>query len=128
MSDLFGDGARSLLYYEVPDLAVVPAFSAAGALASQLSMEFNEGVLNGLKPLEAQGLTVFDLPVYSDVDHIVADPATYGLTNVTTAPAFPGTTTPPARNAPLRTNISSGIRSIRLPPATLSLPRSPSTF
>jgi len=83
VSDLFGDGARSLLYYEVPDLAVVPAFSAAGALASQLSMEFNEGVLNGLKPLEAEGLTVFDLPVYSDIEDIVADPAKYGLSNVT---------------------------------------------
>ena len=47
---LYGDGARDLLYYEVPDLSIVPAFEAAGPLGGELAMAFNQGVLAGIKP------------------------------------------------------------------------------
>ncbi len=82
---LYGDGARDLLYYEVPDLSIVPAFEAAGPLGGELAMAFNQGVLAGIKPLESAGLTVFDVPIFSAIDDLVNDPGRYGLTNVTSA-------------------------------------------
>jgi phospholipase/lecithinase/hemolysin len=86
----FSDHARNLLYYEVPDLGVVPAFKPAGALASMLAKEFNADVLAGLAPLEGKGgLKVFDVPVYKAIDDIVLDPGKFGLTNVT-SPCFSG--------------------------------------
>lgn len=86
---LYADGARDLLYYEVPDLSVVPDFKAAGPLGGELAEQFNTAVLAGIKPLEATGLTVFDVPIFSTIDQIVADPAAFGLTNVS-SPCFSG--------------------------------------
>ncbi|HXE23710.1 MAG TPA: SGNH/GDSL hydrolase family protein [Roseiarcus sp.] len=82
---LYGDGARALLYYEVPDLSLVPAFMAGGALGGELAMQFNEDVLAGIKPLETgpDPLTVFDAPVFSATQTIVGFPARFGFTNVT---------------------------------------------
>ena len=91
ISDLYADGMRTLLYYEVPDLSVVPDYKDLGsqfaADAGTLAMDFNADVLNGVKALS--GLTVFDVPVFSAIDKIVADPSAFGLTNVTT-PCFSG--------------------------------------
>jgi phospholipase/lecithinase/hemolysin len=89
VDQLFADGARELLYYEAPDLSVVPAFKVFGTLAGTLAKTFNDGVLAGLQPLEKQGLTVFDIPVYSKIDQIVTDPGKFGFTNVTD-PCFSG--------------------------------------
>jgi phospholipase/lecithinase/hemolysin len=86
---LYSDGARDLLYYEAPDLSVVPGFEAAGSLGGELATQFNDDVLAGIKPLEAKGLTVFDVPIFSAIDKIVADPSRFGLTNVT-SPCFSG--------------------------------------
>ena len=82
---LYGRGARDLLYYEVPDLSLVPAFMAGGSLGGELAMQFNEGVLAGIKPLETgpDPLTVFDSPVFSAIQTIVAYPARFGFANVT---------------------------------------------
>jgi phospholipase/lecithinase/hemolysin len=80
---LYADGARSLLYYEVPDLSLVPAFEAGGALGGELAAQFNADVLAGIKPLEAEGLTVYDIPIFRAIEDIVKDPAAFGLTNVT---------------------------------------------
>ena len=93
---LYADGARNLLYYEVPDLSVVPAFESGGALGGELAMQFNDDVLAGIKPLEAEGLVVFDVPIFSTIDKIVADPSRFGLTNVTT-PCFSGNIETPGR-------------------------------
>jgi len=86
---LFKDGAQDLLYYEVPDLSVVPAFANYGSEAGTLAKDFNEDVLADFAPLESQGLTVFDVPIFNALDQIVADPTRYGFTNVTT-PCFSG--------------------------------------
>ena len=89
VDDLFADGARNLLYFETPDLSVVPAFEKYGSQAGTLAQEFNTDVLSGIAPLEAQGLTVFDAPIFNDIQAIVADPGRYGLANVT-SPCFSG--------------------------------------
>ena len=87
ISDLYADGMRNLLYYEVPDLAVVPEFKALGSEfatdAGTLAKDFNAGVLDDVKALGLSGLRVFDVPVFSAMDKIVADPSMFGLTNVT---------------------------------------------
>jgi phospholipase/lecithinase/hemolysin len=119
---LYADGARDLLYYEVPDLSVVPAFESGGALGGQLAMQFNDDVLAGIKPLEAEGLTVFDVPIFSTIDKIVADPSLFGLTNVT-SPCFSGDSRREEALAAIRTNTCSGTESIRPPPT-----RSPPTW
>ena len=89
VSDLYDDGARSLLYYEVPDLSLVPDFKQYGANAGALAQAFNTDVLAGLEPLEAKGLAVFDVPIFSDLQSIAAHPGAYGLANVTD-PCFSG--------------------------------------
>jgi phospholipase/lecithinase/hemolysin len=93
IGDLYADGMRSLLYYEVPDLSVVPDYKDLGAQfatdAGTLAEDFNTDVLNGVKALDLLGLNVFDVPIFSAIDKIVADPNAFGLTNVTT-PCFSG--------------------------------------
>jgi outer membrane lipase/esterase len=89
IDSLYSDGARDLLYYEVPDLSVVPDFKGGGPLGGELATQFNDDVLAGIKPLEAKGLTVFDVPIFSTIDKIVANPSLFGLTNVT-SPCFSG--------------------------------------
>jgi len=93
IADLYNGGMRSLLYYEVPDLSVVPDYEALGPTLSgdarTLALDFNADVLSDVKALNLSGLTVFDVPIFSMIDKIVADPAPFGLTNVTT-PCFSG--------------------------------------
>ena len=79
---LYADGARDLLYYEVPDLSLVPAFEAGGPLGGELAMQFNEDVLAGIKQ-DDPGLTVFDVPIFSAIQTIVSYPGRFGFTNVT---------------------------------------------
>lgn len=89
VGDLYAHGARALLYYEIPDLSVVPAFEKYGSLAGTLAKTFNDDFIAALAPLEADGLKVFDVPVFATIDQIVADPAKYGFTNVS-SPCFSG--------------------------------------
>ena len=91
---LYADGMRSLLYYEVPDLSLVPAFEAAGPLGGELAMEFNQDVLDAIEPLKAEGLTVFDVPIFNAIDVLVTYPGRFGLTDVTD-PCFSGDTETP---------------------------------
>jgi phospholipase/lecithinase/hemolysin len=83
INTLYDDGGRDFLYYEVPDLSLVPAFKAGGALGGELAMQFNEAVLAGIKQLDDPGLTLFDVPVFSALQTIVSDPAHFGFANVT---------------------------------------------
>jgi phospholipase/lecithinase/hemolysin len=87
VKDLYADGMRSLLYYEVPDLAVVPDYKVLGAQfaadGGMLAKDFNTDVLSDIKALDLAGLTVFDVPTFSTIDKIVANPSAFGLTNVT---------------------------------------------
>jgi phospholipase/lecithinase/hemolysin len=93
IAGLYNDGMRNLLYYEVPDLSVVPDYKALGstlsAEAGVLAQDFNTDVLSDVKALNLPGLNVFDLPIFSTLDEIVANPSAFGLTNVTT-PCFSG--------------------------------------
>ena len=93
ITDLYSDGMRNLLYYEIPDLSVVPDYKALGptlsAEAGTLALDFNSDVLSELKALNLPGFTVFDVPIFSALDRIVANPSAFGLTNVTT-PCFSG--------------------------------------
>ena len=102
---LFGIGARSLLYYEVPNLGLTPRFdgTALQSLASDLAASFNAAVLKGLAPLEGDGLKVFTLDTYDLLDEIKADPSKFGFDNVSD-PCWTGTFTDPnqARFAPRR--------------------------
>ncbi len=94
---LFGLGARSLLFYEVPNLGLTPRFegTALQSLASDLAESFNVEVLKGLAPLEGAGLKVFSLDTYDLLGEIKADPAGFGFNNVS-SPCWTGTFTDPS--------------------------------
>src|ERR1700722_7974599 len=94
---LFGLGARSLLFYEVPNLGLTPRFdgTALQSLASGLAESFNVAVLKGLAPVESSGLKVFTLDTYDLLGEIKADPAGFGFNNVS-SPCWTGTFTDPS--------------------------------
>jgi phospholipase/lecithinase/hemolysin len=97
---LFGLGARSLLFYEVPNLGLTPRFdgTALQSLASDLARSFNLAVLKGLAPLESSGLKVFTLDTYDLLGEIKADPSGFGFTNVSD-PCWTGGFTDPNSGA-----------------------------
>jgi phospholipase/lecithinase/hemolysin len=77
-----------LVLFDVPDLGVTPQITALGlpaasAAATALSAYFDEQVLLDLAPVEAAGLTVFDLNTYTLIDDAVKDPSEFGFSNVT---------------------------------------------
>jgi phospholipase/lecithinase/hemolysin len=92
-SDLAAAGAKDLALFDVPDLGVTPGITALGpaasAAASFLSAYFDQQVLLDLAPVEAAGLTVFDLNTYALIDEAVKDPSEFGFSNVT-APCWTG--------------------------------------
>jgi phospholipase/lecithinase/hemolysin len=94
---LFGLGARSLLFYEVPNLGLTPRFdgTALQSLASDLAASFNVAVLKGLAPIERSGLKVFTLDTYDLLGEIKADPSGFGFNNVS-SPCWTGTFTDPS--------------------------------
>src|ERR1700722_3122529 len=105
---LFGLGARSLLFYEVPNLGLTPRFdgTALQSLASGLAESFNVTVLKGLAPVESSGLKVFTLDTYDLLGEIKADPSEFGFTNVS-GPCWTGNFTDP-KSGVLCTKIPSG--------------------
>jgi phospholipase/lecithinase/hemolysin len=94
---LFGLGARSLLFYETPNLGLTPRFdgTALQSLASDLAESFNLSVLKGLAPIESDGLKVFTLDTYDLLGEIKADPSGFGFTNVAD-PCWTGSFTDPS--------------------------------
>lgn len=85
--DLAAAGAKDLVLFDVPDLGVTPGITALGpaasAAATALSAFFDQQVLLDLAPIEAAGLTVFDLNTYALIDEAVQDPSAFGFSNVT---------------------------------------------
>ena len=85
--DLAAAGAKDLVLFDVPDLGLTPQITslgpAASADASALSAYFDQQVLKYLAPVEAAGLTVFDLNTYALIDEAVQDPGALGFSNVT---------------------------------------------
>ncbi len=130
VASLYNDGTRNLLYYEVPDLSVVPDYKGLGptlgAEAGALAKDFNTDVLSEIKALNMPGLTVFDVPVFSTIDKIVANPSQFGLTNVST-PCFSGDFETPGSVCADPNQYLFWTENIRLPPRTPSLPTSPTT-
>ncbi len=88
VEELHTDGARKLLFYEVPNLGLTPDIEAQGTvaqtLASSLAQLFNATVLGDLAPLETGGdpLKVFDLNTYDALTEIVDSPNHNGFANV----------------------------------------------
>ena len=85
----YADGARSLLYYEVPQLGLTPDIEALGSaaqmLADALAQSFNATLLSDLTSIEsgASPLKVFTLDTYDLLGDIVGDQQRYGFANVT---------------------------------------------
>jgi phospholipase/lecithinase/hemolysin len=96
IDDLYDLGARSLLFLGVQNLGNTPRFDGTPlqSLATQLSRSFRASVLEGLAPLEEDGLKVFNLNVAPTFAKIKADPEAYGFTNVTD-PCWTGNSTDP---------------------------------
>jgi len=84
VDDLYGLGARSLLFYDVPNLGLTPDFDGTPlqGLASRLALSFDTAVLRKLDPLEAGGLKVFNLNTYAALTEIVDSPNHDGFANV----------------------------------------------
>jgi outer membrane lipase/esterase len=95
IEQLHTDGARNLLFYEVPNLGLVPDILAQGpaaqAAASSLAQLFNATVLDLVTPAEtgADPLRLFALNMYDNITQVVAHPNRYGFTDVT-APCWTG--------------------------------------
>jgi phospholipase/lecithinase/hemolysin len=91
---LYDAGARHVLVPNLPLLGLVPRVNgdpAARAAADAATRQFNTALAASLDSLGAAdpGLTLYRLDVAGLFDDIVADPAAFGLTNVTAA-AAPG--------------------------------------
>jgi phospholipase/lecithinase/hemolysin len=83
------DGARSFLFYEVPNLGLTPDIvtqgASAQAAASSLAQLFNTTVLDDLAPHEtgADSLKLFALDMYDVLTQVVTGPDHDGFANVT---------------------------------------------
>jgi phospholipase/lecithinase/hemolysin len=77
-------GARSLLFYEVPNLGLTPRFDGMALQkdASSLAASFNAVVGQGLAGFKSDGLRVFTLDTYDLLGEIKADPSKFGFANV----------------------------------------------
>jgi phospholipase/lecithinase/hemolysin len=80
-------GMKTLVLFDVPDLGQTPGITALGPVASAaataLSLFFDQAVLQDLAPVEAAGLTVYDLDTFNLIDAAVQDPGAFGFSNVT---------------------------------------------
>jgi phospholipase/lecithinase/hemolysin len=91
VKELHTDGARSFLFYKVPQLGLTPEIKALGSaaqtLADTLAQSFNAALLSDVAPLEigADPLKVFNLDTYNLLGDIVAHPTLYGFSNVSDA-------------------------------------------
>jgi len=85
---LHGSGARMFLVPNAPDMGLAPAVRLQGpatqGAASLLSAQFNEGLELMLQGLESGlGVQIVRLDVFAILREVVAQPATFGLTDVT---------------------------------------------
>ncbi|MFL6549511.1 MAG: SGNH/GDSL hydrolase family protein [Povalibacter sp.] len=82
--------ATQIIYSNLPDLGQTPQFRTTplASLATQMTAAYNNAVRD---QFAAWGVTIFDTSAL--IDAVVASPATYGFSNVTT-PACTSTTTP----------------------------------
>lgn len=93
IAELDSAGPRDILLANVPDIGLTPAIRAFGApamaLGSGIATAMNDALyamLGGLPPSVSGDIHLLDL--YGLLDQIVADPAAFGLTDVTDACAY----------------------------------------
>jgi phospholipase/lecithinase/hemolysin len=91
---LYGAGARQFFVWSVPNIAQTPALRslgpAAGVLATQLTVAFNDALTVALAQLSAlPGITFARLDAFQLLNAINSDPDVFGLTNVTAACVTP---------------------------------------
>ncbi|MGH9203394.1 MAG: SGNH/GDSL hydrolase family protein, partial [Vicinamibacterales bacterium] len=99
ISVLYAAGARRFLIWNVPNLALTPAIRqldainpGAAQLATALTIAFNTGLNAVLSQLSAlPGIDIRRLDAFQTLNDIVAQPAGFGLSNVTAACIMPGT-------------------------------------
>lgn len=86
---LYADGARNILVGNLPNLGLTPRFIGAGTAAQTASagasVEFDTELATDLGSISSTspGLNLYDLNLYAIFNEVVADPAAYGLTDVT---------------------------------------------
>lgn len=77
-------GARYVMVPTIPDIGLTPSARAGGALGmaqgTALASAYNDALFAGL---ETAGLRVIPVDTFHLLQEIVADPGTYGFTNVT---------------------------------------------
>ena len=86
LKDMAGLGADNFLILNVPDLGKTPAESGVAATATKLSSLYDQDLSTALKSLSAADtkLDIHVVNAFALIDAAVADPAAYGLKNVTT--------------------------------------------
>jgi phospholipase/lecithinase/hemolysin len=93
---LYGAGARTFLVWNSPNIAVTPAVRAVAAVspgvpvlaaAQQLSLAFKVNLDVALAGLSAAlpGIEIVRFDAFTEINNIVANPAKFGLNDVTTA-------------------------------------------
>jgi phospholipase/lecithinase/hemolysin len=93
---LYGTGARKFLVWNSPNIAVTPAVRAVAAAnpnvpviaaATQLSLGFKVNLDVALAQLSAAlpGIEIVRFDAFTEINNIVANPAKFGLNDVTTA-------------------------------------------
>jgi len=85
VSDLAALGARNFVILNVPDLGKTPADRSVAATASNLSALYDQELNTSLAALAtSDDLAIHLVDTYALIDEAVADPAAFGLKNVTT--------------------------------------------
>ena len=87
---LYMAGARDFLVWRAPNVGLTPAIRSLGpgavGLGTQLTVGFNTGLDGAVAQLSAlPGINIVRLDAYGLLSDLVAHPAAYGLSNVTTA-------------------------------------------
>jgi phospholipase/lecithinase/hemolysin len=88
IGSLAADGAKNFLVLTLPDLGLTPEAIAGGPAvqfgASALAEQFNSALISSVDAIaSADSLNLSTLDTYSLRDKIVANPLSYGFTNVT---------------------------------------------
>jgi outer membrane lipase/esterase len=86
---LLQSGVSAIALFNLPDLGATPRLAAEGAgaqaLGSNVTGAFNAALAQFAGGLAAQGVDVIGIDVNTLIDAAIADPAAFGLTNVTDA-------------------------------------------
>lgn len=94
IDDLYAAGARNFLVPNAPNVGLVPRVALSGipnavAIATGATVQLNSLLDDMLDDQIAQGRNIIKLDVFSLLQGVVANPAAFGITNVTT-PCFTG--------------------------------------